>query len=368
MNNRIYSAGPYITKKEVEYVLDAVKSGWYSKYKDYLELFEKKFAEYVNAKYAIATPCGTAALHMAMVSTGIKSGDEVIVPDISWVATANVIAITGATPVFVDIEKGSWTIDAIKIKEAITPKTKVIMPVHSYGHPADMDEINRIAKDHNLLVVEDAAPSAGSLYKGRKTGTLGDIGCFSFQGAKILATGEGGMFVTNNDEFYKKALMFASHNRNDSKTMFWSAGIGLKYSMGNITAALGLAQLERIDELVSNKRKIFDKYYNYLNGFGGISLFKEKEGYFSNCSFPSILLSDRLNKTRDQLQTELKKRNIDSRPAFPRMSRFPAFEERFGNPVAEYVDKNGLNLPSAHNITEQQIEQVCKEIKDILAN
>ncbi len=365
-NKRIFSAGPFITEKEVEYVLDAVKNGWYSHYQDYKIKFEQEFAKFVGAKYALATFCGSAGLHLSMTVLGLKPGDEVIVPEITWVACANAVAQTGATPVFVDVEEDSWTIDPDSLRKAINANTKAIMPVHSYGHPADMDPINAIAKEHDLYVVEDAAPSVGSKYLGRSTGTLSDMGVFSFQGAKIMVTGEGGMWVTNSDEFYERAKSLAWHGRDDSQGMFYSKEVGYKYTMGNILAALGLAQLERVEELVKNKRRIHDQYESRFKDIPGIKMFKEKENYYSNCSYPSILLNDKFKIGRDELLAELKIRNIDTRPVFPRLSKLPSFEQRFVNPVAGFVEKNALNLPCPHNLTEEEVNRTVNTIKEIL--
>lgn len=364
---QILSAGPSITEKECSYVYDAVKNGWYSNYADYILKFEKEFAKYVNAKYSIAVSSGTAALHLSLIALNIKAGDEVIVPEVTWVACGNVVKSVGAEPVFVDIEEGSWTIKPDAIQKAITAKTKAIMPVHSYGHPSDMDRINQIAKEHNLYVIEDAAPSIGSEYFGRRTGALSDIGCFSFQGAKILVTGEGGMLVTNSEEYYKRALSFSKHGRDDSVKMFWSKEVGTKYSMANILAALGLAQLERIHELIENKRRIHDQYELRFKGIEGIDIFKEKDGYFSNCSYPSILLNRNVRVSREILIAELGKRNINVRSVFPCLSSFPSFEKRFNNDTAKYVSENALNLPCAHNIKEEDIDFVVHNILEILS-
>src|SRR5581483_4888967 len=185
----ILTAGPSISKKEEKYVLDALRTGWNFHFRDYLTRFETKFADYVGTKYAWGTSSGTGALHVAMLACGIGKGDEVIIPELTFVASANVVCYVGAKPVFVDIEKDSWCIDPVSFRKAITKKTKAVMPVHIYGHPANMGEINKIAKEHGLYVIEDACPSVGAEYKGKKTGSLSDIAAFSFQGAKIMVTG-----------------------------------------------------------------------------------------------------------------------------------------------------------------------------------
>jgi perosamine synthetase len=362
---RIYSAGPSITEKEVRYAAEAARDGWYSRYNEWVENFETAFADYIGVKHAHATPHGTSALHLAMCALELAEGDEVIVPDISWVATANAILYTGAKPVFVDVTPDSWTMDPEGLKKAITKRTKAIMPVHLYGHPAEMDEVGQVARDHGLIIVEDACPAVGSEYKGKKAGNLGDIGCFSFQGAKLLATGEGGMLVTDNSEYFERVRLLSEHARDDSEKTFWCVELGFQYSMANVVAAIGLAQLERVDELVAMKRQIFDWYHERLKVLEGVSMFKEKPGILSNCSYPSIILDEGSSVGRDELRTKLKEKNIDSRPAFPRMSQFPHLEDAH-TPVAEKVEKRGLNLPCPFNLTEEDADYVCRMIEDIL--
>lgn len=366
MNKKISFAGPWITQKEIDYVVDAVKNGWYETYDTHTKKLEKAVTSYLGVKYGIATHCCTLALHLAASALGFKEGDEVICTDFSWVATAYAISYTGAVPVFVDIDPDSWCISPEAIQKAITKKTKAIMLVHCFGHPAQMDEIMQIAKKYNLRVIEDAAPSLGAEFKGQKTGTFGDIGCFSFQGAKIAVSGEGGIFVTNNEDLYKKALLSASMGRTDSKAVFWSDMLGYQYTIANLTAALALAQVERIEELVAKKREIFDWYYERLKGAKGIKIIKEKKDCKSNYCYPSILLEDRITIARDEVLKRLKALNIHCRPCFPRMSKFPVFEARFPNPEAEKVEKRGISLASAGNLTEADIDFVCDSLLNVI--
>ena len=366
MSKKISFAGPWITKKEIDYVVDATKNGWYETFDVHTKKLEKTVADYLGVKYAIATHCCTQALHLATESLGLKSGDEVICTDFSWVATAYAISYTGAKPVFVDVDPDSWCIDPTTIRKAITDKTKAIMLVHSFGHPAQMDEIMKIAQEYNLRVIEDAAPALGSEFKGQKVGTFGDFGCFSFQGAKLTVSGEGGIIVTNNEELYKKASLLASMGRTDSKAVFWSDIIGYQYTIGNLTAALALAQVERVDELIAKKRQIFSWYYERLNDIQGIKIITEKEDCKSNYCYPSILLEDSVSISRDDVLEKLKTLNIHCRPGFPRMSRFPVFEQRFPNPEAEKVEKRGISLASAANLTEEDINFVCDSIIELI--
>ena len=357
----IHTAGPSITEKEVAYVTDAVKNGTYENWGLYLDRFTKAFSEYVGTKYAIPTSSCTGALHLLLAAAGIKKGDEVIVPDTSWIATAAVVTYVQAKPVFVDVDPESFTIDPIDIECAITKKTKAIIPVHLYGHPADMGPINDIAKDNDLWVIEDAAPSIGAEYKGRRTGSLGDGAGFSFQGAKLLVTGEGGMLVTNNDDLYERAATLADHGR-DKKITFRINEIGFKYKMSNLQAALGLAQLERIDELIAKKRQIYYWYYDRLCGAPGIQISTEKECAKSIHWMTSIILS---TANREEVCSKLMAKGIDTRPFFPPMSSFPMFRNAH-NPVAEYIGTRGINLPCPMNLTEGQAEYICTELINIL--
>ncbi|MFA5793886.1 MAG: DegT/DnrJ/EryC1/StrS family aminotransferase [Candidatus Brocadiia bacterium] len=365
---KISFAGPWITQKEIDYVVDAAKNGWYETFDMHTKKLEKAVCDYLGMKHALATHCCTVALHLANASLGLQEGDEVICTDFSWVATSYSIAYTGAKVVFVDIDSDSWCIDPKAIKKAITNKTKAIMLVHTFGYPAQMDEIMAIAKEHNLKVIEDAAPSLGAEFKGQKTGTFGDIACFSFQGAKIAASGEGGVFVTNDDKLYEKACLLASMGRTDSKAVFWSDMLGYQYTIANLTAAIALAQVERINELVAKKRQIFDWYYQRLKDIKGLKIIKEKKDCKSNYCYPSILLQDNISVSRDEVVKRLKELNIHCRPAFPRMSLFPFFgPPRFPNPEAEKVEKRGISLASAANLTEEDVDFVCESLVKIIS-
>lgn len=358
---KISFAGPSITQKEIDYVIDATRNGFYETYDLHTKKLEKAVAEYLGVKYTIATHCCTLALHLAAVTLDLGPDDEVIVTDFSWVATSYAIAYTGAKCVFVDIDPDSWCIDHKAIEAAITPKTKAIMLVHAFGHPAEMDKIMAIAQKYKLRVIEDAAPALGAEFKGQKVGTFGDIACFSFQGAKLTVSGEGGIFVTNDVKLYEKAKLLSSMGRTDSKAVFWSDVIGYQYTIANLTAALALAQVERVEELLAKKRQIFDWYYDRLQNVPGIKIIKENEGCKSNYCYPSILLEDSIKVERDVVLKKLKDVNIHCRPGFPQMSRFPVFEQRFKNPVAKNVEERGISLASAANLVEEDVDFVCKK-------
>lgn len=357
---KISFAGPSITKKEINYVKDATKNGFYETYDKDVKKLEETIANYVGVKYAHATSCATHALHLACMLCGFKKGDEVICTDFSWIATAAVINYTGATPVFVDIDPDTWCIDPKAIEKAITKKTKGIMVVDSFGQSANWDEILKISKKNNLKIVEDAAPALGTIYKGKKAGSFGDVGCISFHGAKIAVSGEGGMFLTNNKEIYDKALILSNMGRTNRLANFWCDELGYLYQMSNVSASLALAQVERIEKLVSIKRTIFNTYYERLKNIPEIKLLVEPKNTRSNYCYPAVLLQS--NKIdRNTLIAEFKKYNIHGREAFPRMSRFPFYSnlKLLPNPIATNVEKNGFNLPAAANLTKKDINFVC---------
>ncbi|NQV08592.1 DegT/DnrJ/EryC1/StrS family aminotransferase, partial [Candidatus Woesearchaeota archaeon] len=254
MRKFIPVAEPVLEGNELKYVTECVKTGWISSAGKFVKKFEEKFSKYCDCKYGVAVSNGTTALHLALVALGIKKGDEVIVPNFTFVATANAVVYVGGVPVFVDADKETWNIDVDKIEEKITSKTKAIIPVNIYGHPCDMNKIMDIAKKHNLYVIEDCAESHGAEYNGEKTGSFGDISCFSFYGNKIITTGEGGMCVTNNKELAEKMSMLKDHGMKPERR-YWHETIGFNYRMTNIQAAIGLAQLENINKFIETKRE-----------------------------------------------------------------------------------------------------------------
>ncbi len=365
---KIAFAGPWITQKELDYTREATLNGFYENFDKYAKKLEKTVCDLLGAKYAIATHCCTVALHLACETLGLKEGDEVICTDFSWVATAYAITYTGAQPVFVDINPDTWTIEPAAIEKAITPKTKAIMLVHSFGVPCDMTKIMEIAKKHNLAVIEDAAPAMGAKHKGQSVGTFGDWGCFSFQGAKLTVSGEGGIMVTNNKELYEKAKFMANMGRTDRKAKFWSDGLGYQYTIANLTGALALAQVERIDELLEKKKSIFNWYHERLHKVPGIKFIRERTGDVANYCYPSILLEGPFANRRDEVLKKFEELNIHCRPGFPRMSQFPLYEKdvRFENPVAKSVELHGISLASAANLEAQDVDFVCNALKEIL--
>lgn len=355
---------PTITQKEIDYVTDAVTSGWVSSLGRYIDSFEEKFAAYCGIEHAVATSNGTTALHLALVALDIKAGDEVIIPDLTFVATANAVKFTGAEPVIVDIDEQTLCISPQAIENAITSKTKAIIPVHLYGHPANMVEINKIAQKYNLLVVEDAAEAHGAEVNGQKVGGLGKVGVFSFYGNKIITSGEGGMITTNDEGLYHRLKHLRDHAMSKEKR-YWHTEVGFNYRMTNLQAALGVAQFERIDEILGKKAEIFEWYQNFLNGIKGIRLNHQaswaKNVYWMVC----LELDGYAENQRDELIKKLKTKGIDSRPYFYPISDMPMYES-VNTPVCHKVYQRGLNLPSYYDITKTQVEQVCKQLKGLI--
>ncbi|MEG4325016.1 GNAT family N-acetyltransferase [Microcoleus sp. herbarium5] len=361
----ILTAGTSISAREVSYVLDAVRYGWNHKFKDYLNKFEASFAEYLGVNYALNTSHCTHAMHLALATLGIGPGDEVIVPDLTWVATADAVLYVGATPIFADVEFDSWCLDPVSFESKITEKTKAVMPVHLYGHPARMDKIMEIARRYNLYVVEDAAPAIGAECQGQKVGTFGDFAAYSFQGAKLLVTGEGGMLVTNNEELYKKA--WALWNMGTLPGTFWVTQKGYKCRMSNLQAALGLGQLERVDELIEAKRRIFSWYDEGLKDVSHVKLNYETPWARSIYWMSSILLEETAGVTRDQLREELKKRNVDTRPVFPAISQYPFWDKpQTPQPTALKVGNQAINLPSGVRLKREEVDYICQCLQEIL--
>lgn len=360
----ILTAGPRVGKKEILYVMDAVNNGWNEHYADYIHKFEEEFAKYVGVKYTLTTSGGTGALHLALATLGIGPGHEVILPEITYFACSDVIKLLGAKPVFADILKDTWCIDPRSIEKLVTKKTRAIMPVYIYGNLCEMDEIQKLAKKHNLFIVEDACPAMGSLYHKKHAGTFGDFGAFSFQGAKIMVTGVGGMLTTNDKKLYEKASYINNHGEDPNKK-FWQTSVGYSFEMSNIQAAFGLGQLEQIEEFVAKKRQIFSWYYNRLKDIEGISFNLEKPNTRSNKWMTSIILNKKFKVTRDELIKKLKRKKIDSRPFFYPISMFPMYKET-DTPVAHHVGLNGINLPSGLNLTEKEVDYICRKTREIL--
>jgi len=357
--NRIFYTKPSITQREIDSVTEAATYGWGDRCYEKIEEFEARFREYLQVDYAHATSSCTGALHLGYEAIGIKPGDEVIIGEINWIATASAITYLGARPVFVDVLRDTWCIDPAKIEAAITSKTKAIVAVHIYGNLCEMDEIRTIAKKHNLYLVEDAAEAIGSVYHGKKAGSIGDFGVFSFHGTKTITTGEGGMFVTNHDDLYNTVKTLNNHGRSPKcDKQFWAERIGFKYRMSNVQAAIGCVQLERIDELVDKKRLIFKEYERLFHNIEGITMNPEKPGTTNSYWMPTLIFDSSLHFERNKLLAKFKENNIDGRVFFWPLSSLPMFEKNANNIVAYDITERAINLPSYHDLTIEEQKRV----------
>ena len=301
---------------------------------------------------------------MGMAALGIGPGDEVILADTNWIATASPIVHLGAKPVFVDILADSWCIDPAKAEAAITPKTKAIVAVHLYGNLCDMDRLLAIGEKYGIPIIEDAAEAVGSVYHGKRAGSMGAFGVFSFHGTKTLTTGEGGMFVTNDSVLYEHVLTLSNHGRARGQTkQFWPDMVGFKHKISNIQAAIGCAQMERIDSLIQRKREIFAMYREKLAVISGIAMNPEPEGTINGVWMPTVVFSPETGITRRKLQSALAAENIDARVFFWPLSSLDMFESEQQNINAWAIPKRAINLPSFHDITEADLSRVVDIVK-----
>ena len=367
---RISIAEPDLSGNEEKYVLECIRTGWISSKGRFISEFEEKFASYLGAKHAIAVSSGTTALHLALAALDIGECDEVILPTFTMIACANVVKYLHAKPILVDSEPYTWNIDPEKIEEKITKRTKAIIVVHIYGHPADMDPIMKIARRHGLYVVEDAAEAHGAEYKGRKVGGIGDVGCFSFYANKIITTGEGGMVVTNDDRLAEKmrSLRDQGYNTRLRKWLIHDI-IGYNYRMTNLQAAIGLAQLERIDEFIRRHRENAYYYNSLLKDIPGLTLPPEAS-WAKNVYWMYTILVDenKFGVNRDELMKKLELYGIDTRAAFLPIHMQPPYKREYQSnnyPVAENLGKNGINLPSGNTLNREQITYIANCIKKI---
>lgn len=363
MSERIHYTLPSITELEIRYVEDAIRHGWGERCYDYIKRFEAGFAEHLGVPYAIATSSCTGALHMGLAALGVGVGDEVILGDINWIASAAPITYLGATPVFVDVLPDSWCLDPACVEAAITPATKAIVAVHLYGNLCDMEALLAIGERHGIPVIEDAAEAIGSSLHGRRAGSMGAFGAFSFHGTKTVTTGEGGLFVTQDRALFERVLTLSNHGRAAGQTkQFWPDLLGFKYKMSNLQAAVGCAQVERIDELIATKRRIFHAYRERLAGLP-LQLNPETVGTVNGCWMPTVVVQPGVAFERDAMLAAFKADNIDGRVFFWPLSQLPMFRPCPDHVVAYGLQGRGFNLPSYHDLTDQQIDRVCALVR-----
>jgi len=371
--SRIAVSGPDVTEHENKLVADAM-SDWYTQPYYYCEEFEHRFAAYHNRSFALMTPSCTTANHLLLMGLGIGPGDEVLVPEATWIASAAPTYYTGATPVYCDIDADDWCISIDSIKQNLNAKTRAIVAVNLYGNMAKMDELERLAKEHDLFLIEDAAESVGSLYKGRKSGEFGIGSLFSFHRTKTMTTGEGGMLLLDDEALFKRCVKLRDHGRGPDTPAFTHDLVTHKYMPFNVQAALGLGQLDRLEQLVNKKRHILHFYKERLARFDNVRFNQETGDIYNSAWCSTIVLGEGYSFNKASLMRALQDEHIPSRPFFYPLSTQPGIRTRLGqnvdfsmkNPVAFAISDRGINLPSALNLTDVQLDHVCTVLETLL--
>jgi perosamine synthetase len=363
---KIPYAKPSVTQLEIDYVNEAIANGWGEHRNLYIDRFEQQFAAHLDVGYAIATSSCTGALQMGLRALDIGQGDEVILADSNWIATVAPVVHLGAKPVFVDVLSDSWCIDPVLVEKAITKNTKAIIATHIYGNLANMNDLLDIGLKFGVPVIEDAAEAIGSLYLGRRAGSIGRFGVFSFHGSKTISTGEGGMFVTSDAELYEKVLTLSNHGRESSETrMFWPAVVGYKFKMSNIQAAMGCAQLTRVEELVKKRQETLLLYEYQLKDLGNVAINPKQEGCENGAWMPTIVLDVPQNIFK-KIFENMRTNGIDVRPFFAPLSQIGLFPKTSSNQNSVLLANFALNLPSYHDITNEEITFVVRSLKHLI--
>lgn len=355
---------PSITELEIKYVNDAVRNGWGSNRNNYIDLFEKNFAKKIGSKYALATSSCTGALHLGLSALGIKAGDEVIVPESTWVATLAPILHLGAKPVFVDISSDDWCIDPHLVEKAITHKTKAIVLVHLYGNVCEIERLKEISLKFNVPLIEDSAEAFGSYFKSRHVGTNGIFGVFSFHGSKTISTGEGGMFVTNNKELFENVKILNNHGVNRTLSeQYWPELPGYKYKISNIQAAMGYAQLKRSKSLINSKKEIMEFYKDFFSYNPNITFNLEKKDVTNSYWMPTALFAKNSGICIKNLINDFQYNKIDARSFFWPLSSLKFCSPVLKNKVSRDIQSRSINLPSFFEISENQLIRICSILK-----
>jgi perosamine synthetase len=368
MDEFIPVSAPVLNGNEKRYVNECLDSTWISSIGKFIDRFESEFAAYCQTQHAISCCNGTVALHLALLGLGIGPGDEVLVPSLTYVASANAIRYCGAEPVFVDSDIHTWNLDTDDVLRKITPRTKAIMAVHLYGKPAPMRKIMEIAGQHGLKVVEDAAEAIGARYYEQSVGSLGDVAAFSFFGNKIITCGEGGMVLTNNPELAAKIRQLKGQGQ-DPQRRYWFPVIGYNYRMTNIQAALGVAQLEQIEEYLAARDEIDYWYRTELQGTPGLTMSVQREYERNICWLFSMVLPHHDEESRDQVMADLLKLGIDSRPFFYPCHTMPPYADLPGSEIcknAEWLGARGLSLPTWIGMTRNQVRRISAALIKVL--
>lgn len=370
MKHFIPVASPDIGKLEEKYVLQALRSTWVSSIGEFVSRFEHEFASFCEVKYGVSVSNGTNALFLTLRALGVGPGDEIIVPALTFVAVPAVVLQLGANPVIVDIDPVYWCIDPKAIERAITKKTKAIIVVHVYGHPSDMDPILELARAYQLKVIEDCAEAHGARYKDHRVGSIGDAGCFSFYGNKIITTGEGGMVVSRDSDLLSR-IRFLKDHAMDPNRRYYHSEVGYNSRMTNIQAALGCAQLDRISELIENRAKILEWYREYLADIDAISLNPNMSWAEPVNWMVCAVLNSCLVPKRGQILSSLREKGVDSRPFFVLCQDMPPYNgcrtvgvDELDTPVARRISLAGFNLPSSASLKKRDIEKISNLFKE----
>jgi perosamine synthetase len=361
-------SAPDISEQEISNVMECVTTGWISSQGRFIGQFEKAFSDYLGGGHSIAVSNGTVALQLGLTALGIGRGDEVIVPDFTFGASINAIIHAGATPVLVDVDRETWTIDLDELRKSITPRTRAIMPVHLYGQPARIDEIIETATSNRLFVIEDCAEALGATYKNRRVGLDGDCACFSFFANKIITTGEGGMVVFKDAKLAAKARILRDHGMSPTRR-YWHEHAGFNFRMTNMQAAIGVAQLDRIETFLAQRKTLFQKYDSLLLGHGELTLLP-RNGWSENSYWLyTLILNDYGEIARDKLIDRLGQRGIDARPGFYPMHLMEPYCE-FGHgtfPVTNHLSENSISLPSSAGLSDEEVRHIAGIFLDELS-
>jgi perosamine synthetase len=374
---KITSAGPSITQAEIDLVTETIREGWQKKMSWYIDQFISEFSHYVGLEYCLPTSHCTDAIHLAMLALEIGPGDEVIVPDLTWVASAAPILYVGATPVFADVDKLSWCVTAESIEQRITPRTKAVMVVDLLGNLPEWREILELCQKRGIRIIEDAAEGFGATYEGKQAGTFGEVSLFSFNATKLIMSGQGGAFCTADKELYKKAKLYSHHGIDKELTgkYYWSNVLGYNYNWTNLQAALALAQLRRIDELIAYKKWLFREYEKGLRSIEGLQLSGAKPNVDPTYWITSAIVDEQYGLDKEELCRRFEECQIDMRPLFYPVSAMPPYQKYLGgkkmsdeNPVTYNLSEYGVCLPNGYNLSEENVRYVCESFKSILAS
>jgi perosamine synthetase len=363
-------SAPTLRGNELKYVTECLETTWISSIGKYIDRFEEAFAKFCRVKHAITCSNGTTSLHLALLALGVQPGDEVIVPAVAFVATANAVVYCGGTPVFVDLDPEIWNLDPAQVEARITAKTRGIIAVHFGGHPADMDAIMKIAHRHNLFVLEDAAQAHGAEANGRRVGSIGNLGSFSFFGNKIICTGEGGMVTTNDDALAARIRMLKNHGM-DPKRRYWHPVVGYNYRMTNVQAAIGLAQMERVDWHLEQRRELVSWYRHELGNAPGFVWQQEKPWARHVWWMRTVVLGDEIEADRDAVIGRLLQRGVESRRVVYPMHQLPPYQHAARSshfPVADRLSGRGINLPTWVGLTREDVRFVCRSLLECVAS